>query len=81
MFTKMSDIIMLFFSGSNYLHQGSNTCHRVFVYIIHFCYLAVEAGFYSDIVECLPVDPETWIRFPAGTGKIFLLYDNGAHRK
>ena len=35
----------------------------------------VEASFYSDMVECLPVDPAIWVRFPAGTGKIFLLYD------
>ena len=45
-------------------------------YMIHFYCLVVEAGFYSDVVECLPVDPATWVRFPAGTGKIFLLYDN-----
>ena len=31
---------------------------------------------YRGMVECLPVDPANWIRFPAGTGKIFLLYDN-----
>ena len=49
-------------------------------YMIHFYCLAVEAGFYSDVVECLPVDPATWVRFPAGTGKIFSLYDNGAPR-
>ena len=48
---------------------------------MHFYCLAVEAGFYSDVVECLPVDPATWVRFPAGTGKILSLYDNGAHRK
>ena len=48
--------------------------------MIHFYCLAVEAGFYSDVVECLPVDPATWVRFPAGAGKIFSLYDNGAHR-
>ena len=39
----------------------------------------IEAGFYSDVVECLPVDPATWVRYLAGTGKIFLLNDNGAH--
>ena len=44
-------------------------------YIIHFYCLAVEASFYSDVVECLPVDPETWVRFPAEAGKIFSLYD------
>ena len=44
-------------------------------YITHFYCLAIEAGFYSDVVECLPVDPATWVRFPAGKGKIFSLYD------
>ena len=38
-------------------------------YIIHFYCLAVEAGFYSDVVTCLHVDPATWVRFPAGAGK------------
>ena len=28
----------------------------------------VEDGLYRDTVECLPVDPATWVRFPAGTG-------------
>ena len=32
------------------------------------------------MVECLPVYLVTWVRFPAGTGKICLLYDNGTHR-
>ena len=41
-------------------------------YIIHFYCLAVEAGFYSDVAECLHVDPATWVRFPAGAGKIIL---------
>ena len=50
-------------------------CHGA-RYITHFYCLAVEAGFYSDVVECLPVDPATWVRFPAVTGKIFSLYDN-----
>ena len=49
-------------------------------YITHFYCLAVEAGFYSDVVECLPVDPASGVRFTAGAGKIFSLYDNGAHR-
>ena len=49
-------------------------------YITHFYCLAVEAGFYSDVLECLPVDPASWVRFPAWAGKIFLLYDNGAPR-
>ena len=45
------------------------------IYKIHFYCLAVEAGFYSDVVKCLPVDPATWVRIPAGAGKIFSLYD------
>ena len=43
--------------------------------ITHFYCLAVEAGFESDVVECLPVNPATWVRFPAGAGKIVSLYD------
>ena len=35
----------------------------------------LEASFYSDMVECLPVDPASWVRFRAGYGKIFSLYD------
>ena len=54
---------------------GGGECHGA-RYISHFYCLAVEAGFYSDVVECLPVDPATWVRFPAGAGKIFSLYDN-----
>ena len=54
---------------------GGGECHGA-RYISHFYCLAVEAGFYSDVVECLPVDPASWVRFPAGAGKIFSLYDN-----
>ena len=49
--------------------------------ITHFYGLAVEAGFYSGVVECLPVNPATWVRFLPVAGRIFLLYNNGAHRK
>ena len=60
-------------SGTNFKLEGVYvTGYR---YMIHFYCLAVEAGFYSDVVECLPVDPATWFRFPAGTGKIWSLYD------
>ena len=34
------------------------------MYIIHIHCLAIEASFYSDVVECLPVDPAAQIRFP-----------------
>ena len=59
---------------------GGGECHGA-RYITHFYCLAVETGFYSDMVECLPVDPATWVRFQAGADEIFSLYDNGAHRK
>ena len=45
------------------------------IILIHFYCLGVEAGFYSDVVECLPKNPATWVRFPAGAAKIFSLYD------
>ena len=34
----------------------------------HIYCLAIEAGFYSDMVECLPVDTATWVQFSPGTG-------------
>ena len=40
-------------------------------YITHFYFLAVEAGFYSDVVECLPVDPTAQVRFPPRAVGIF----------
>ena len=52
---------------------GGGECHGA-RYLTHFC-LAVEAGFYSHMIVCLPVDPATCVRFSAGTGKIFSLYD------
>ena len=56
------------------VQSGGGECHEA-TYVTHFYCLAVEAGFYSDFVECLPVDPATWVRFPAGARKIFSLYD------
>ena len=38
--------------------------------MIHIYCHVVKAGFYSDVVECLPVDPATWVQLPAGIGKI-----------
>ena len=38
------------------------------MYIIHFYCLTIEAGFYSDVVECLPVDPATWVQFLSRIG-------------
>ena len=41
---------------------GVTACHRVYRYIqLHFYCLAVEASFYGDMVECLPVNPVTWV--------------------
>ena len=67
------------------VHQGDNLIFFTqFILMskgLDFYCLAVEAGFYSGVVECLPVDPATWVQFPARAGKIFSLYDNGAQRK
>ena len=41
-------------------------------YITHFYCLAVEAGFYSDVVECLTLDPAAQVRFPPRAVRIFL---------
>ena len=38
-------------------------CHGA-RYMTYFYCLAVEAGFYSDVVECLPLDPAAQVRFP-----------------
>ena len=41
-------------------------------YITHFYCLAVEAGYYSEMVECLPLDPTAQVRFPPRAVGIFL---------
>ena len=38
----------------------------------HFYCLAIEAGFYSDVVECLPLDLAAQVRFPPRACGIFL---------
>ena len=68
-------------TSAHFGNQASEVCVTGYRYMIHFYCLAVEAGFYSDVVECLPVNPATWVRFPAGAGRIFSPCDNGAHRK
>ena len=40
--------------------------------ITHFYCLAVEAGFHSDVVECLLLDPAAQVRFPPRAVGIFL---------
>ena len=42
------------------------------MYITHVYCLAVEAGFYSDVVECLPLDPAAQVQFPPRAVDIFL---------
>ena len=34
----------------------------------HFYCIAVEACFYSDMAECLPLDPAAQVRFPPRGG-------------
>ena len=47
---------MLSLGTSDFLTQ---VCHRIQVrYIIHLYCLAEQAGFYSNLVECLPLDPK-----------------------
>ena len=55
-------------SGTNQF-KSREICSR---YITHFYCLAVEAGFYSDVVECLPLDPAVRIQFPPRAVGIFL---------
>ena len=77
----------LYTLGAIFLEQKYFTCPSResnpgrWIYKQTLYHVAVEAGFYSDVVECVPVDPAAWIRFPAGTGEIFSLYENGTHRK
>ena len=40
-------------------------------YITHFYCLAIEAGFYSNVVECLPLDPAAQVRFSRRAVEIF----------
>ena len=41
-------------------------------YMIHFYCLAVEAGFYSDVVECWTLNPADWVRSPIGENVIWI---------
>ena len=61
-------------------HTGRRVCFMGMIYVVgiglryktHFYCLAVEAGFYSDVVECLPLDPVAQVRFPPQAVGIFL---------
>ena len=50
----------------------SKKIYHLYRYITHFYCLAVEAGFYSDVVECFPLDPAAQVRFPPRAVGIFL---------
>ena len=51
----------------NFKLEGVNVTGSRYI-LIHFYCLAIEAGFDSNVVVCLPVYPATWVRFPAGAG-------------
>ena len=48
----------------------SNLGRRILRQILY--HIAVKACFYSDVVECLPVDPAAQVRFPPRAAGIFL---------
>ena len=41
--------------------QGRSQCHQVYVYINTLLLPCGRSRFYSDVVECLPVNPVTWV--------------------
>ena len=51
---------------------GCSRYRYIYIYITHFYCLAVEAGFYSDVVECLPLDSAAQVPFPPQVVGIFL---------
>ena len=59
----------MFYRAAYFLSKQFCSRYR---YITHFYCLAVEAGFYSDMVECLPLDPAAQVRFPPRAVRIFL---------
>ena len=65
------------YSGTNFKLERVNATGSRYIITHHYCLVTqVDAGFYSDAVEYLPVDPATWVQFPSGAGKTFSLYDN-----
>ena len=43
-------------------------------YVRHLYCLAVQAGFYSDVVECKTLSPADRVRFPVGENIISILH-------
>ena len=62
--------ISIVYKQMTVLNKECCLCSR-YRYIRHFYCLAVEAGFYSDVVECLPLDPAAQVRFPPRAVGIF----------
>ena len=58
-------------SGTNQFKAGKYVVGIGILHTSFYC-LAVEAGFYSDVVECLPLDPTAQVRFPPRAVGIFL---------
>ena len=64
----LHEILHLNYHGSKSLMY----CRRVQIgYMIHLYCLAVQAGFYSDVVECSPQDRKVPGSILAGIWKIF----------
>ena len=57
------------FYGSSKMNYPHVTGYR---YIAHLYCLAVQAGFYSDVVECSLGTRENLVRSPSGEERIFL---------
>ena len=51
----------------NFKLEGVNVTGSRYILIRFFC-LVIEVDFDSDEVVSLPVDPATWVRFPAVAG-------------
>ena len=60
-----------------------NTYVTRYRYMIHLYCLAVQAGFYSDVVECRTLSPADRVRSPVGKNviSIFSPVTFGAQRK
>ena len=61
-------------SGMNFKLEWVNVTMSRYI-LIHFYCLAVEAGLYSDVVECSSVNPASWVHFLAEQVGRYLLYD------
>ena len=67
--SRNNDVVLSRFRDESI--ESREICSR-YMYITHFHCLTVEAGLYSDVVECLPLDPAAQVRFPPLAVRIFL---------